>query len=166
MLKIIQRDASWSTGRFYLPMHPSHLLESNCPKCGEMSIGDHRLEGAAINMGERYEPNIVRFTCYGRGSTPDTDCDTEWQEKIVIRITVDVAKESTSEKLIKLRAYVTRVCDNCKGDPTKAPFAPYSCPECQDEPGKTSDPNISVEEIIALIDEVERLREENLKLQP
>jgi len=65
-----------------------------------------------------------------------------------------------SEELAELRAYVTRVCDNCKGDPTKPPFAPHSCPECENEPGKTSDPNVSVEQVLSLIDEVERLRAE------
>ena len=70
----------------------------------------------------------------------------------------------TLEKLTEIRNRLIRDCDNCEGAPTghlgRNPFAPYSCPECEDDPGKTSDPDVSVDEVHALIDEIERLRAE------
>ena len=100
----------------------------------------------------------------------------------------------TPEILAELRAHVTRVCDNCQGScrvggrKAVEDIGRWPCPEChEDAPGKTSDPNVAVEDVISLIDEVERLMKqwdylngeliaseaevaklqlENLKLQP
>ena len=69
--------------------------------------------------------------------------------------------DPTPEKLTQLRARVTRDCENCQGNPTWSVFAPSTCPDCMyGDPGKTTDPDVSVEEVLELIDEVERLRAE------
>lgn len=57
-----------------------------------------------------------------------------------------------------IRARILRPCDNCLGDYAGPPFAPYTCPECRDDPGVTSDPGVTVEEVMSLIEEIERLR--------
>ena len=90
-LKVIPRNTNWGGGRFYVPEQPNHLLESNCPKCGEMSISHGRLENAFFNTGKSDMDVIsrIKFTCYGRGPTPDTDCDTEWDERIIIRVSIE-----------------------------------------------------------------------------
>jgi hypothetical protein len=65
----------------------------------------------------------------------------------------------TPEKLTQLRERVTRDCENCQGNPNWSVFAPSTCPDCMyGEPGKTTDPDVSVEEVLELIDEIERLR--------
>ena len=76
----------------------------------------------------------------------------------------------TPEILAELRARVTRVCDNCQGScrvggrKTVEDVGRWPCPEChKGAPGRTSDPAVLVEEVIALIDEIELLQK---KLQP
>jgi len=90
-MNIIKRDTNW-TPRFCVPIHPNHLFESNCPKCGGLAIGDELEYHPTINMGKSDLPSRVKFTCYAPGPTPDIDCDGEWEEQIILRLTVEKVK--------------------------------------------------------------------------
>jgi plasmid maintenance system antidote protein VapI len=79
------------------------------------------------------------------------------------RIEFDKTSSRWKEFLADIRSRITRPCDNCKGDPITL-FTPYRCPECED--GITLDPDIRVDEVADLIDEIERLQKENLRLRP
>jgi hypothetical protein len=98
-MKIVMRDEAFNTNekRFYVPCS----IFSNCPKCGretERDLEQHYLSYPGFNTVE-----AVYFGCYEEvededGEWSNAGCNHEWEEQIVLRVTIESASEEDDDE--------------------------------------------------------------------